>query len=204
MAKAAAKLDLKQELKELYRPARGIGVVDVPALNFIMVDGRGDPNLAPAYRNAIEALYAVAYTLKFALKASGKDFAVMPLEGLWWSDDMADFTAGNRDNWQWTAMIALPDFVPADDVRLAKAAAGTKKEIASLAALRFERFREGPAAQTMYVGPFADEGPTIAAIHRLIEEKGRRLAGKHHEIYLSDPRRADPKKLKTIIRQPFK
>lgn len=159
MARAAAKLDLKQELKDLYRPpARGIGVVDVPALNFVMVDGRGDPNRAPAYRDAIEALYAVAYTIKFALKASGKDFAVMPLEGLWWADAMADFAAGNRDKWQWTAMIALPDFVSADDIERAKAAAGAKREIAALAALRFERFCEGPAAQTMYIGPFADEG----------------------------------------------
>jgi len=203
----AAKLDLKKELKELYRPsARAISVVDVPPLNFLMVDGKGDPNISEEYREAIEALYATAYTLKFALKADRRtpEFAVMPLEGLWWSDDMSDFLSGNKANWQWTAMIAQPDFVTGEDVSRAKAQAAAKKELPALSKLRLERFHEGRAAQIMYFGPYSEEGPTIAAIHEFIEAGGHRLSGRHHEIYLSDPRRTDPKKLKTVIRQPFK
>jgi hypothetical protein len=204
---AAQKLDLKKELKQLYRPSENrISIVDVPPIGFLMVDGRGDPNNSKAYVDAVTALYAVAYTLKFTLKAAGKtpDFTVMPLEGLWWADDMKDFTAGNRDNWQWTMMIAVPDFVTESDVAAAKVAAEAKKDAPSVEALRFERFHEGPAAQILYVGPYAEEGPTIAAIHGFIAEQGHNRSGRHHEIYLSDPRRTDPKKLKTIIRQPFK
>lgn len=203
---AAAKIDLRQELKHLYRPsARAISVVDVPALNFLMVDGAGDPNSAQAYKDAIEALYSVAYTLKFSRKHAGKapDFSVMPLEGLWWADDMGDFTRGDKSRWKWTAMMALPDFATARDVAETKRQAAAKKELPALAALRLERFQEGPAAQILYTGPFADEGPTIAGIHQFIADSGKTLRGRHHEIYLSDPRRTAPEKLKTIIRQPF-
>ena len=203
---APAKIDLKQELKQFYRPSGGaIGVVDVPAISFLMVDGTGDPNTAQAYKDAIEALFSVAYTLKFARKKAGKgpDFAVMPLEALWWSDDMSDFIRGDKNRWQWTAMMALPDFVAAKDVAEAKEQAAAKKELPALAALRLERFREGPAAQILYTGPFADEGPTIEAIHRFIADSGKTLSGRHHEIYLSDFRRTAAAKLKTIIRQPF-
>lgn len=204
---AAAKLDLKRELKHLYNPsAKAISVVDVPAINFLMVDGAGDPNSAKAYQDALAALYAVAYTLKFALKKRGTtpDFAVMPLEGLWWSDDMDDFRKARKDRWQWTAMIAVPDFVSAADVTAAKAAAAAKKDLPSLDRLRLESFREGKAAQATYFGAYADEGPTIAALHDFIAGQGGRLHGRHHEIYLSDPRRTDPAKLKTVIRQPFR
>ena len=203
---APAKVDLKQELRQFYRPSgRAIGVVDVPAINFLMVDGAGDPNTAQAYKDAIEALFSVAYTLKFARRKAGKgpDFAVMPLETLWWSDDMGDFIRGDKSRWKWTAMMALPDFATAKDVAEAKRQAAAKKELAALAALRLERFREGPAAQILYTGPFADEGPTIEAIHRFITDSGKTLSGRHHEIYLSDFRRTAPEKLKTIIRQPF-
>ena len=202
-----AKLDLKRELKEFYLPsARAISAVDVPPFGFLMVDGKGDPNTTDGYRNAVEALFATAYAVKFASKTDDRtpDFAVMPLEGLWWSDDMDDFASGNRANWRWTMMIAQPDFVSADDVDRAKANAAAKKELPALPLLRFERFHEGPAAQILYVGPYSEEGPTIAAIHEFIESGGHSLTGRHHEIYLSDPRRTDPKKLKTVIRQPFK
>ena len=128
----------------------------------------------------------------------------MPLEALWWSDDMDGFVASNKENWLWTAMIAMPDFVTATNVEAARSEASSKKKAPMIDLLRFEQFHEGKAAQIMYVGPFADEGPTIASIHQLIKDEGHELSGLHHEIYLSDPRRTDPKKLKTIIRQPFK
>lgn len=202
---AAGKLDLKKELKPFYAPsARQAAIVDVPAINFIMVDGAGDPNTAQAYADAVGALYAVAYTAKFALKKKGgnPDFAVMPLEGLWWADDMDDFTAGRKDRWKWTAMIAMPDFVTAVDIEAAKQAAAAKKDLLAHDLVRLERFEEGPAAQILYFGAYADEGPTIAALHQFIENSGKTLRGRHHEIYLSDPRRTAPERLKTIIRQP--
>ncbi len=203
---AAGKVDLKRERKAFYAPsAKHFSVVDVPAIGFLMVDGSGDPNTAKSYADAIGALYAVAYTLKFARKAAGQspDFAVMPLEGLWWSDDMDDFRNANKDNWKWTAMIALPDFISLVDVEMAKQQAAAKKDVPSLDRLRFGSFSEGKAAQILYFGRYADEGPTIAALHRFIAEQGGQLRGKHHEIYLSDPRRIDASKLKTIVRQPF-
>ena len=202
---AAAKLDLKKDLKAFYNPsAKAPSLVDVPPINFIMVDGEGSP-ASQAYANAVGALYSVAYTLKFALKAKGKtpDFSVMPLEGLWWSDDMDDFLTGNKDGWKWTAMIAMPDFVGAGDVAAAKEAAAKKKDVPDLDRVRLERFREGPAAQIMYFGPYAEETETIAALHQFIADNGKKLSGRHHEIYLSDPRRTAPEKLKTVIRQPF-
>lgn len=203
---AAEKVDLKRAFKALYAPsAKSFSVVDVPAIGFLMVDGAGDPNTAKSYADAVGALYAVAYTLKFMRKAAGgtPDFAVMPLEGLWWSDDMEDFRAARKDKWRWTMMIAVPDFISAAEVAAAKKQAAAKKDVPSVGDLRLESFREGKAAQIMYFGPYADEGPTIAALHQFIADQGGALRGKHHEIYLSDPRRTDPAKLKTVIRQPF-
>lgn len=201
----AAKLDLKKELKAFYAPsAKQVSLVDVPPINFIMVDGAGDPNHSPDYAAAIAALFAVAYGAKFAMKKQGKhpDFAVMPLEGLWWSDDMADFTAGRKDRWKWTMMIAMPDFVTAADIEAAKEAAATKKDLPAVGRVRLEQFHEGPSAQILYFGPYADEAPTIARLHQFVVESGKSLRGRHHEIYLSDARRTEPAKLKTIIRQP--
>jgi hypothetical protein len=202
----ATKIDLKKELKTFYNPSAEAPVlVDVPALDFIMIDGEGDPGVATAYADAVAALYGVAYAAKFALKAKGKtpDFSVMPLEGLWWSDDMDDFITRRRDRWKWTMMIAMPDFVKASDIDLAKAVAAKKKDNASIGSVRFERFKEGPAVQIMYFGAYSDEGPTIAALHQIIVDHGKQLSGLHHEIYLSDPRRTAPEKLKTVIRQPY-
>lgn len=199
----ADKVDLRRELKALYAPPKGkIVLVDVPPLGFLMVDGTGDPNSAPAYREAVEALYAVAYTLKFGMKASGRDFAVGALEGLWWAEDQAVFLTGDRAAWRWTMMIAVPDFVTPDAVDAAKAKAGGRKDLPAAAGLRLESFHEGMAVQTLYLGPYSGEGPTIAGLHAYIEGLGKRLHGKHHEIYLSDPRRTAPDKLKTVIRQP--
>ncbi|MBI5310907.1 MAG: GyrI-like domain-containing protein [Actinobacteria bacterium] len=169
-----------------------------------MVDGKGDPNTSVEYEAAVAALYAVSYTLKFSTKRSpsGVDYKVMPLEGLWWSHDLSDFTTGNKSDWEWTMMIMQPDFVTPEDFEQARDAATAKKDLPAAPKLRLEKFREGSAAQVMYVGPYSDEGPTIKALHEFIEESGYVLDGKHHEIYLGDPRRTAPEKLKTIIRQP--
>jgi len=200
------KIDLKKDLKELYQPSvKKIVTVDVPAMNFLMVDGTGDPNTSKDYVNAVEALYGVSYTLKFSIKKSpkGVDYTVMPLEGLWWADDPADFVKPNKDKWHWTAMIMQPDFITKAMVEKAKEDIAKKKELPSLAKLRFEKFHEGRSAQIMYIGLFANEGPTIAKIHEYITQGGHKLRGRHHEIYLSDPRKTAPEKLKTVIRQPF-
>jgi hypothetical protein len=200
------KFDLGKELKPLYSPPKGKFVaVDVPKLQFLMIDGTGDPNKAQSYKDALEALYSVAYTAKFMIKLGPRkiDFRVMPLEGLWWSDDMDDFRKARKDRWHWTMMIAMPDVVTKADFRAAMAKAAEKKELPALKLLRLEPFREGKAMQTLYFGPYADEGPTIAALHGAIVDAGQKLRGKHHEVYMSDPRRTAPAKLKTIIRQPY-
>ncbi len=201
------KLDLKRELKHLYAPsAREVVAIDVPEMSFLMVDGQGDPNTSQAYAEALEVLYPVAYTLKFAVKKGvlATDYSVMPLEGLWWADDMSDFSTGERAGWKWTMMIMQPDFVTAEMVAAAMESVRVKKNPPALARLRFESFTEGLCAQTMHVGPFSTEGPTIAGVHTFIEESGRERYGKHHEIYLTDIRKADPAKWKTVIRQPTK
>ena len=199
------KVDLKKALKSFYNPsAKQCAIVDVPAMNFLMLDGAGDPNTAPAFQAAVETLYAVSYTLKFMLKKQGvADYAVMPLEGLWWTPNMAEFTIADKSNWLWTIMIAQPPFITAEQVAAAKAEAARKKELSRIGQLRFEPYQEGLAAQIMHLGPFAAEGPTIAKLHAFIADQGYALTGKHHEIYLSDFRRTAPEKLKTVIRQPM-
>jgi hypothetical protein len=173
-------------------------------MNFLMINGEGDPNTSDDYRGAIEALFTVSYAVKFMIKKgpAAIDYGVMPLEGLWWTDDMADFSRDNKDIWQWTAMIMQPECVTADLLEEAKAQAARKKDLRSAPKLRFESFVEGQAAQILHVGPYAEEGPTIARLHDFIAEEGLSRAGRHHEIYLGDPRRTAPAKLKTIIRQP--
>jgi hypothetical protein len=199
------KVDLKKELKNLYNPsAKEVSVVDVPAMNFLVVDGEGAPT-SPQYSAAIEALFSVAYTLKFIIKkGKGIDYSVMPLEGLWWVDDMSKFSADLKDEWKWTAMIMQPKYVTSDDFNLAAEQVKKKKNPAALPKVRFESFKEGPSAQIMYIGPFSAEGPTIAKIHAHIQNSGQALSGKHHEIYLNNPATTAPEKLKTIIRQPMK
>lgn len=198
------KVDLKAVLKHLYRPtAREVVEVEVPAFDFLMVDGCGNPNTAPAYREAVEALYAAAYTLKFALKkAQALDYVVMPLEGLWWADDPGSFTRDEKADWHWTLMILQPPEVSARMAREAIASAKARTGLPGLDRLRFERFDEGRCAQTLHVGPFSDEGPTIQRVHDFIAGRSA-LRGKHHEIYLSDIRRAAPENWKTVIRQPM-
>ena len=198
------KIDFKKELKQLYNPsAKEVNSVDVPAMNFLLVNGEGAPT-SPQYSEAIEALFSVSYTLKFTVKKSkGIDFSVMPLEGLWWIDDMTKFSPERKDEWKWTAMIMQPKYVTANDVKLAVEQVKKKKNLPALSKVRFENFKEGPSAQIMYIGPFSAEGPTIAKIHAYIQNSGHTLSGKHHEIYLNNPATTAPEKLKTILRQPM-
>jgi len=197
-------IDLRRELRALYSAAGTPAFVDVPELSFLMIDGHGDPNTAPAYADAVQALYSVGYTIRFALKrrAEPVDAPVMPLEGLWWTPDMATFSTDDKSAWDWTMMIAVPDLVTAADVQDARASAARKHPGGSIDAVRLERFAEGRCAQVLHVGPYRDEGPTIAGLHAFIAQHGHALTGKHHEIYLGDPRRSAPEKLRTIVRQP--
>jgi hypothetical protein len=171
-----------------------------------MIDGEGDPNTSPAFTHAVEALYSLSYTLKFSLKKSPQpvDYGVMPLEGLWWADDPGEFHRKDKSTWKWTAMILQPDFIGQTQVNNAFNVVRKKKKLVALDRVRLETLAEGTAAQILYVGPFSDEAPTIQRIHDFIHAAGKELCGKHHEIYLSDPRRTAPEKLKTIIRQPMK
>ena len=199
------KIDYKKELKHLYLPStKQCELVEVPTMNFLMIDGAGDPNTTQAYEEAVEALYAVSYTLKFMIKKGEQavDYTVMPLEGLWWVPNMAEFSVSRKDKWLWTALIMQPEFVSAALVDAAIVETAEKKNPAALPRLRFKPYQEGLAAQIMHIGPYADEAPTIAKLHAFIAEQGHTLRGKHHEIYLSDPRRTAPEKLKTVIRQP--
>ncbi len=202
---AATKIDLVREFKEPYAPGREPATVEVPVFSFLMVDGHGDPNVAPGYGHAVEALYSVSYTLKFALKRGpeGLDYRVMPLEGLWWVPDMSAFTIEDKSAWDWTMMIRQPEQVDEDLFEQALAKATRKKELPAANLLRLERFAEGLAAQVMHIGPYSAEGPTIQRLHAFIADQGYERAGKHHEIYLSDPRRAAPGKMKTVLRQPM-
>ncbi len=199
------KVDLKKELKHLYgATAKSVAVVDVPAMNFLMIDGEGDPNTSDDYLDAVAALFTVSYTAKFMIKKgpAAVDYGVMPLEGLWWTDDPADFSPDNKDIWKWTAMIMQPEWVTAELWADARAQAAGKKDLPGAPRMRFESFAEGRAAQILHVGPYAGEAPTIARLHEFIAGEGLSRAGRHHEIYLGDPRRTAPAKFKTIIRQP--
>jgi hypothetical protein len=182
-----------------------VEVVEVPPMNFLMVDGEGDPNTSSDFKEAVEALFGLSYTLKFMVKRgpSGLDYGVMPLEGLFWVDDMSAFSTGDKDSWKWTLMVMQPEPVTAELVDKAFEEVRRKKDPPALARIRFESFSEGKAAQIMHIGPFSEEGPNIEKVHRFIEEEGCRPSGRHHEIYLSDIRKAAPEKWRTVVRQPM-
>lgn len=200
-----SKVDLKKDLKHLYNPsAKEVSVVDVPPMNFMMIDGAGDPNISPEYQQAIEALFSMSYALKFRVKKSnGVDYAVMPLEGLWWTDDQGQFSISNKGIWKWTAMIMQPENVTSELFAEVLAEVRRKKDLVALYRVRFESHHERLSAQIMHIGPYAAEEPTIARLHCFIRDNGYGLKGRHHEIYLSDPRRTAPEKLKTVLRQPI-
>ncbi|MHA1906928.1 MAG: GyrI-like domain-containing protein [Candidatus Thorarchaeota archaeon] len=189
------KIDHKKVFKEFYKPPKKPTTVDVPQFNFIMVDGKGNPNTAQEYADAIGALYGVAYTLKFAMKKTGSvDFTVMPLEGLWWLEGASELDESRKDDWSWTAMIMQPEQVTKSSVDDAIVQVHEKKNLPSLPKLRFEEYHEGRSVQIMYIGPYSDEAPTIELLHEYAENEGFKLRGKHHEIYLGDPRRTHASK----------
>ena len=197
-----SKVDLSKELKGVYKAGKNPALIDVPIGWFLAIDGKGDPN-GTEYQEAMTALYGAAYTLKFHYKALGKDFKVMALEGLWWIEGGV-FDMNNpapRENWRWTSMIRVPDFIEQS---------GFDEVLPGLVEKRGEKvrevnlveFAEGLSAQIMHIGPYSEETPTINRLHEWVAEQGYRLRDKHHEIYMSDPRRTKPEKLKTIIRHP--
>jgi hypothetical protein len=207
MRKNVQKIDLWAEHKEVYTPsAKSPQLVKVPAMVYLAVDGTGNPNTAAAFREAIGALYGLAYTLKFSMKlGQGTDFRVMPLSGLYHAEDPSVFLEGRKDEWSWTLMIPVPPLVTAAAVRKAKAELTARKgPIPALDLVQRRLLKEGLSAQILHKGPYAAEAPTIRALHAFIRENGLAFGGSHHEIYLSDPNRSTPEKMKTIIRQPVK
>ena len=205
---AVTQLDLRKQFKSLYNPsAKEVAIVDIPAMQFLMVDGTGNPNTAQEYKDAVEALYGVAFTLKFLIKKEkAVDYPVMALEGLWWTPDMREFSIDNKDSWLWTMMMTQPEVVTKELFEQVLEQVEKKKPSPALAKMRLEGFHEGLSAQIMHIGPFSAEGPTIAKLHAFIKEHGYTFNGteqKHHEIYMSDPRRAAPEKLRIVIRQPM-
>lgn len=200
------KIDFKQVRKDLYAPpVDDFQVVEVPSMRFAMVDGNGDPNTSAEYQAAVEWLFTVSYAVRNLSKTGlSRDYVVPPLEGLWWADDMSAFSRKNRDAWKWTAMIRQPDWITPDmfdgAVAIAKEKLGAPPR-----SLRLEEFDEGRSVQIMHRGPWNTEAPTIAVLHSDFLPSRHLVAnGRHHEIYLSDPRRVAPDKLKTVIRQPVR
>ena len=200
------KLDFKKQFSEFYSvPKNKMVIVDVPEMLYLAIEGKGDPNSSQEFSDAIEALYTVSYTLKFMVKKGeiGIDYGVMPLEGHWYMDEMEGFSMERKEDWKWVLMIMQPDFITDQLFEEAIAKAKTKKTLVAIDKLRLEKQKDGLSAQTLYLGPYNGEPPTIVKLHSFIKENGYRLTGKHREIYLSDARKTAPEKLRTIIRQPI-
>lgn len=205
--------DFKKEYKEFYAPKAKPQIVQVPAMNFIAVRGHGDPNVEGGeYQQVLEQLYGVAYTIKMSKKGDHRiegyfDYVVPPLEGFWRQDGVAGFDYAHKENFSWISVIRLPDFVTEDDVAWAISEATAKKR-KDFSKVEFYTFEEGECVQMLHVGPYDDEPATVAAMDAFIAENGyvndfsdERM---HHEIYLSDPRRAVPEKMKTVVRHPVR
>jgi hypothetical protein len=200
-----SKVDFKKTYKELYAPPRKFVLVDVPEMQFLMVDGHGEPNVAQEYQDALEALYALAYKIKFISKQQlGQDYVVPPLEGLWWADDIATFsTARDKSRWDWTMMIMTPEWITAELFAAALEQVRKSKDPAALDLVRLGSYHEGLSVQILHVGSYDDEGPTLERLHEeFIPQNGLEMRSRQHEIYLSDPRRVAPEKLRTVLRQP--
>jgi len=201
------KVDFKKELDYLYKPSsKDFTIVAVPPLKYLMIDGEGDPNTSPEYAAAVEALYSVSYALKFMSKNDlGQDYVVPPLEGLWWADDMADFAKRRKESWKWTALIMVPNWITKALVKKALKSVEEKKENAKLADIRHETLKEGKSVQILHIGPYDKEGPMLHRMHyEFMPANNLTFNGKHHEIYMSDPRKVTPEKLRTVVRQPVK
>jgi hypothetical protein len=195
------KIDLKKEMPAYSAPRGAFQIIDVPPMRYLMIDGHGDPNTQD-YADAVSTIFPVAYKLKFLSKRElDRDYVVMPLEALWWSEDMTTFTTGrDKSRWDWTALNLVPDWITDEQfARACAAAAGAP----ALERIRLDTLTEGRCVQTLHVGPFDDEGPVLGEMHdEFIPAQGLRMSGRHHEVYLSDIRRTDPAKLRTILRQP--
>ena len=207
-----AKIDFKKEWKHLYKPSgKEFEVVEVPPTQYLMVDGHGTPGVVQEYKDALEALYAVSYKLKFASKKEmEKDYVVPPLEGLWWAENMESFTTErDKSQWDWTMMIMVPDWITQEMVERFIKDVSKKKDLPALGKMRLETLEEGLCVQIMHHGSYDDEAPTLDKLHHeWIPENGYQMVGKHHEIYIKagDPRKApvDPAKLRTVLRQPIR
>jgi hypothetical protein len=203
-----SKVDFKKELKQLYRPsAKAFEVVDVPPMQYLMIDGHGDPNTAQEYQDAIEALYAVSFKVKFISKRQlDKDYVVPPLEGLWWAEDMDAFTTSrDKSAWDWTMMIMQPEWITPEMMDEAIQQVQKSKNLPALPKLRLESYHEGLSVQILHHGSYDDEAPTLHRLHyEFVPQNGYEMAGKHHEIYLSDARKVAPEKLRTVLRQPVR
>lgn len=195
-------MDYTKDLKPYYFPPKKPEIVEIPPFHFLMVDGEGDPNISPAYQKALHVLYGLSFTLKFANKRAGRDYKVMPLEGLWWKDDPSGDWF-DKSSWKWTMMIQQPDFVSAEQLTEAQATLSAKHKEPAYGTARLETYAEGLCVQVMYFGAYNDEHPTIMALHDYAHQQGYSLRGKHHEIYLGDPRKTAPEKLRTVLRQPI-
>lgn len=201
------KVDLKKDRKDLYQAATtDFGEVDVPPMTFLSVDGDGDPNTTPRYRAAVEALYSCAYAVKFRLKErQAGDFVVGPLEGLWSSANPTSFARRSKEEWSWTMMLAMPSLVTAQDIADGIARAAKRRPTLPIDELEVTDLTEGRSLQIMHVGPYGDEGPVLARLHdEVMPARGLTWNGRHHEIYLSDPRRVAPEKMRTVLRQPVR
>ncbi|GAA2454069.1 GyrI-like domain-containing protein [Agromyces soli] len=205
-----AKYDVKREFRSLYAPsARDFSVVDVPPMQALAIDGHGDPNTAPAYAQAVQALYSVAYALKFLSKRElGRDLVVAPLEGLWRADDPTSFVSRDKSAWSWTMLVVQPEWLDGSHLAVARARALEKAPAElrdAIERLELRRLHEGRCVQILHLGSYDDEGPTLAKLHDVfMPEHGLTFAGDHHEIYLSDARRTPPEKLRTVLRQPVR
>lgn len=197
------KLDLKKEEKLLYKIKQNeYKKIKCPKAKYLALDGEGNPNNNEEYQNIVGALYKMAYSLKMEYKKRGKDFVVMPLAGEWWAEDMKDFCEENKENWKWTMMIQIPEFVENKDIEGFKEKFMNEEVYKYLKELYLKEFEEREVFATLYIGAYRNEGDTIKNLHGAIKEEGYKLTGKHIEIYLSDPRRVEESRLKTIIVQP--
>ncbi|MFG6401865.1 GyrI-like domain-containing protein [Microbacterium sp. P04] len=203
----APKVDLKREI-DGYRATAGVfRVVTLPPLPYLMIDGSGDPNTAPAFTGAVESLYPLAYALKFASKKQlDRDYVVMPLEGLWWADEMDAFTAQrDKSRWEWTLLMMIPEWIDDDLFGAAVARVASASDPVRLHDIRRGVVDEGTCVQTLHVGSFDDEGEVLRRMHeQFLPANGLRLTGRHHEIYLSDARKTPPERRRTILRQPVR
>ena len=199
------KIDFKKEWKDFYKPSKKEpSIVEVPARNFLMINGQGNPNTSQIYQDSVSALFSLAYALKFAVRKHQEvDYSVLPLEGLWWVEDMQEFTVESKDDWLWTMMILQPEYVTPGLVEEMTAEVQKKKNPPLLEKVRYEEYAEGLSVQLMHAGPYTDEAPNIERMHQYAFDKGYELRSKHHEIYLKGPPRSAPENWLTVLRQPI-